>query len=162
MEAAAAPSMAPTLPRAPFDAPTQPLRIGVALKQRLHRVDSASPPGVAQSRRGACIERHFQNRRRQGWRRRSPHGWVHGVFESASRCSRRGGDPLRSGPPAARLVVGDGLAEVDAERAELAIEVRALHADPLGELADFATAEQELLLQIGSLEMLACFAQRHG
>src|SRR5678816_873544 len=44
---------------------------------------------------------------------------------------------------------------------QLAIKVRALHADALGELADLAAAEQQLLLQVGSLEVLARFAQRH-
>src|SRR5271156_5646132 len=36
----------------------------------------------------------------------------------------------------------------------------ALHADPLGQLADLAVAQQELLLQISALELLARLAQR--
>ena len=47
------------------------------------------------------------------------------------------------------------------ERAQLAVEVRALHADALRELPDLAAAEQQLLLQIRALEMLARLAQRH-
>ena len=39
-------------------------------------------------------------------------------------------------------VVGQRLAKIDAQRAQLAIEVRALHADALRELADLAAAEQ--------------------
>src|SRR5690606_6269300 len=60
-----------------------------------------------------------------------------------------------------RSVVGQGLAEVDAERAELAVEVRALHADPLRELSDLPAAEQQLLLQVRPLEALARLAERH-
>src|SRR6187455_3399148 len=55
--------------------------------------------------------------------------------------------------------VGD-VAEVDAEGSQLAIEVSALHANALGELPDLAIAQQQLLLQIGALELFARFAQR--
>ena len=41
-------------------------------------------------------------------------------------------------------------AEIDAERAQFAVEVGAFHADPLGELADLALAQQQLLLQVGA------------
>src|SRR5687768_2168262 len=58
-----------------------------------------------------------------------------------------------------RSILGQ-LAEVDAERAELAVEVRPLHADALGQLPDLAVAQDQLLLQVRALEMLACFAQR--
>src|SRR5262249_31768130 len=58
-------------------------------------------------------------------------------------------------------VVADA-AEVDAEGAELAVQVRALHADALGELAHLAAAQEQLLLQVGALELLACLAQRQG
>jgi len=51
-------------------------------------------------------------------------------------------------------------AEIETKRAQFAVKVRSLHADPLGELTDLAVAEQELLLQIRTLELLACLAQR--
>src|SRR6266513_4800408 len=50
--------------------------------------------------------------------------------------------------------------EVDAEGAQLAVQVRALHADALGELPHLAVTQQQLLLQVGALELLARFAQR--
>ena len=53
--------------------------------------------------------------------------------------------------------VGD-VAEVHPERAQLAVEVSALHADALGELSDLAIAEQQLLLQVCALELLARLA----
>ena len=56
-----------------------------------------------------------------------------------------------------RSVFAD-VAEVHSERAKLTIQVGALHPDPLGELADLAVAQQELLLQVSSLELLARFA----
>ena len=79
-----------------------------------------------------------------------------------ARCRRRscpasGLAPLRElalerFDPAIRLVQRIGhplvlahVAEVDAERAQLAVEVRALHADALGELAHLAVAQQQLL-----------------
>ena len=52
------------------------------------------------------------------------------------------------------------VAEVDAERPQLAIQVRAFHAHALGELPHLAVAQQQLLLQIGALELLAGLAQR--
>src|SRR2546430_7696302 len=60
----------------------------------------------------------------------------------------------------ARLSLLADVPEVDAERAELAVQVRALHADALGELSHLAVAEQQLLLQVGALELLARLAQR--
>jgi hypothetical protein len=53
-------------------------------------------------------------------------------------------------------------AEIDSERAQLAIEVRALHADTLRQLPDFTVTQQQLLLQIGALELLTRLAQRQG
>jgi hypothetical protein len=50
--------------------------------------------------------------------------------------------------------------EVDAEGAEFAVEVGALHADALRELADLAVAQDELLLQVRAFELFARFAQR--
>ena len=38
--------------------------------------------------------------------------------------------------------------------------MRALHADALGELPDLAVAEQQLLLQVATFELLARLAQR--
>src|SRR5947207_13423392 len=52
------------------------------------------------------------------------------------------------------------VAEVDAEGAELPVQVRALHADALGELSHLAVTQQQLLLQVGALELLARLAQR--
>src|SRR5690606_31215535 len=52
--------------------------------------------------------------------------------------------------------------EVDPERAQLAVEVRALHPHPLGELSHLAVTEQELLLEIGPFELLARLAQGQG
>src|ERR1700728_1259545 len=56
-------------------------------------------------------------------------------------------------------VVAD-IAKVDAQRAQLAVQMRALHADTLRKLTHLAVAQQQLLLQIGALELLARFAQR--
>ena len=53
------------------------------------------------------------------------------------------------------------LPEIDAEGAELSIEVSPLHTDAFRQLADLPTAEYELLLQIRSLEMFSSFAKRH-
>jgi hypothetical protein len=53
--------------------------------------------------------------------------------------------PRSSRRPQARSVLAD-VAEIDAERAEFAVQVRALHADALGQLPDLAVAEQQLLL----------------
>src|SRR4030081_1796734 len=58
-----------------------------------------------------------------------------------------------------RSVLAD-VPEIDAERAQLAVQVRALHADALGELSHLAVTQQQLLLQVGALELLARFAQR--
>ncbi len=52
------------------------------------------------------------------------------------------------------------LPEIHAQRAQLAIQVRALHADALRELADLAAAELQLLREVGALEVLARLAQR--
>src|SRR5947208_14631267 len=52
------------------------------------------------------------------------------------------------------------VAEVDAEGAELPVQVRALHADALGDLSTLAVTQQQLLLQVGPLELLARLAQR--
>src|SRR6266478_6738499 len=60
----------------------------------------------------------------------------------------------------ARVSVLADVSEVDAEGAQLAVQVRALHADALGELPDLAVAQQQLLLQVGALELLARLAQR--
>ena len=57
------------------------------------------------------------------------------------------------------LVVAE-LFEIDSERAQFAIQVRAFHADALGQLSHLAVAQLQLLLQIGPLEMLARLAQR--
>jgi hypothetical protein len=38
----------------------------------------------------------------------------------------------------------------------------ALHADPLGELADLSIAQEKLLLKVRALELLARLAQRQG
>src|ERR1700685_4212605 len=54
------------------------------------------------------------------------------------------------------------VAEIHAERAQLAIQVRALHADALGELSHLAVAQEQLLLQVGTLELLARLAQRQS
>src|SRR5262249_25149528 len=51
-------------------------------------------------------------------------------------------------------------AEVDPQGSQLTVEVRALHADSLGELPDFTVTKEELLLQVGTLELLAGLAQR--
>src|SRR5690606_7065736 len=51
---------------------------------------------------------------------------------------------------------------VDAERAKLAVQVSALHADALGQLANFAVTQNQLLLQVSTLEMLARLAKRQG
>ena len=59
-------------------------------------------------------------------------------------------------------VVGTDRFEVDAERPQLAVQVRAFHADALRELPDLAVAKHQLLLQVGTLELLARFAQRQG
>ena len=61
----------------------------------------------------------------------------------------------------ARSVVAQ-LPEVDAESAQLAVQVRALHADTLRELPDLAVAQQELLLQVGPLELFPGLAQRQS
>src|SRR2546421_4246045 len=45
--------------------------------------------------------------------------------------------------------------EIDAEGAQLAVQMRALHADALGELSHLAVTQQQLLLQVGALELLA-------
>src|SRR4051794_26060999 len=52
-----------------------------------------------------------------------------------------------------------GLPEIHAERPQLAIEMRALHADTFRQLSDLAIAQLQLLREIGALEMLACFTQ---
>src|SRR5687767_8480306 len=46
----------------------------------------------------------------------------------------------RRGRKANNLLLGKGLAEVDAERAQLAVKVRALHPHPLRQLSDLAAA----------------------
>ncbi len=50
--------------------------------------------------------------------------------------------------------------EIDAECAQLPIEMCAFHADTFRKLADFSIAEHELLLQISALKLLACLTQR--
>ena len=52
------------------------------------------------------------------------------------------------------------VADLDAERAQLAVQVRALHVHALGEQPDLAVAQHQLLLQVGALELLARLAQR--
>src|SRR5258708_34088954 len=52
------------------------------------------------------------------------------------------------------------VADLDAEGAEFAVQVRALHADALGEQPDLAAAQLQLLLQVGALEVLARLAHR--
>jgi hypothetical protein len=52
--------------------------------------------------------------------------------------------------------------EVDSKRAQLAIEVGALHANALRQLPDFTVTQQKLLLQVGALELLTCLAQRQS
>ena len=69
---------------------------------------------------------------------------------------RHAGDPRRRLAPS---VVG-AVADLDAERAQLAIQVRALHVDALGEQSDLAVAQLQLLLQVGALEVLARLAHR--
>ncbi len=74
-------------------------------------------------------------------------------LEGAERVNPRKARPRPSPSPFARKrgmspllrFVGD-VAEVDAERTQLAIQVRALHADALGELAHLAVTQQQLLL----------------
>src|SRR3974390_2011232 len=70
--------------------------------------------------------------------------------------------PRPAGPPRwpTPWSVVCALAEVDPQRAQLAVQVRAFHADALGELADLAVAQQQLLLQVGALEVRARLAQR--
>src|SRR4051812_39898324 len=75
-----------------------------------------------------------------------------GRFAASSRC--------RLLPFVSSASVVGGVPEVDPEGTQLAIEVGAFHAYALGELADLAVAQHELLLQISALELLACFAQR--
>src|ERR1700733_9854878 len=69
-------------------------------------------------------------------------------ISSTRRASRRAGSFLRA------------VTDLDAERAQLAIQVGAFHIHPLGEQTDHAVAEHQLLLQIGALELLTRFAQR--
>src|SRR5437773_12552331 len=66
----------------------------------------------------------------------------------------------RSRPRTWELSVLADVPEIDAEGAQLAVQVRALHADALGELPHLAVTQQQLLLQVGALELLARFAQR--
>src|SRR5207302_7624265 len=66
----------------------------------------------------------------------------------------------RSARMRAWLSVLADVPEIHPERAELAVQVGALHADALGELPHLAVAQQQLLLQIGPLELLARLAQR--
>ncbi|MBT8106771.1 MAG: CapA family protein [Gammaproteobacteria bacterium] len=83
-----------------------------------------------------------------------------GRVEPAPRRAARG-EPVTGGK-AQRLclvVCADGF-EVHAERAQLAIEMRALHADALGKLPDFAVTQHQLLLQVRPFELLARFPQR--
>jgi hypothetical protein len=61
----------------------------------------------------------------------------------------------RNGPPGSILAY---VAKVDSQGAQLAVQVRALHAHPLRELADFTVTQQELLLQVGTFELLARLA----
>src|SRR5690606_32781113 len=51
------------------------------------------------------------------------------------------------------------LPEIDAQGAQLAVQMRSLHADTLRQLSDLAIAQDQLLLQVGALEMLARFSQ---
>ncbi len=45
--------------------------------------------------------------------------------------------------------------KVDPERAQLAIQMRALHADAFRELSDLAVTEHELLLKVSAFELFA-------
>ena len=58
-------------------------------------------------------------------------------------------------------IVRHNLPEVDTEGAKFSVQMGSFHADSFRQLTDFTAAEYELLLQIGSLEMLSSFAQRH-
>ena len=58
------------------------------------------------------------------------------------------------------LVFGTHRPEIYAQRSKFSIEMRSLHADSFRKLADFAITQNELLLQVGSFELLARFSQR--
>lgn len=57
-------------------------------------------------------------------------------------------------------LVSARIAEINTQHVELAVQMSAFHAGPLGHLADFAATELQLLFQIGALETLACLPER--
>ena len=57
------------------------------------------------------------------------------------------------------IVAGAHRAEIHAEASQLAVKMRALHADALGQFAHFAVTQNQLLLQICPFELFARLAQ---
>ncbi len=60
----------------------------------------------------------------------------------------------------AALVLSRDGPEVDAQRSQLPVKVRTLHADAFREPAHLAVAQHQLLLQVGAFEVLACLPER--
>src|SRR6187399_1195353 len=79
---------------------------------------------------------------------------------SASSASKN--DRFQAAANASGSLVAHDCLHVDAEIAQLAIKMRALHADNLGQLADAAAGLLELAQQVQAFELLACFAQRQA
>ena len=66
----------------------------------------------------------------------------------------------KTAPDFVTFLIFRQLPEIDAKRAQLAIQMCALHAHSLRQLPDLAVAKYQLLLQIRTLEMFARLSQR--
>src|SRR5262245_60252780 len=127
---------------------------------------TSPPPSQGKDRRlpaGSCVGCYLHNTAR-------PRPTVAVVCAASAYLTHRGRVLIRrvtegragniSGLPRKRLsrdarrgsVLAD-VAEVHAQRTQLAVEVRALHSDAFRELADLAVAQKQLLLQIRAFEL---------
>src|SRR4029079_2623104 len=82
------------------------------------------------------------------------------LLSASSASSASKNDRFQAAANASGSLVAHDCLNVDAEIAQLAIKMRALHADNLGQLADAAAGLLELAQQVQAFELLACFAQR--